>query len=173
MPNHHRRVVPLHGLCPSCRGSHDRLMPVGAAPDGSCAREYLVCDPCGTVWLSPSPRPLADPPGPEETAENLMELAQLEEVVPLFEPVEVEERCYENRDAVADPSQLAGSREADDGELMTCALTPADCADRGLEEPFEEAVDFLRRVYRQQQGDSEPSADGGTFYLTLSVEPPA
>lgn len=169
--SYRRRIVPDHGLCPSCHGEHDRLLPVGAAMNGTaCAREYLVCEPCGTVWLNPSPRSLAMPPGPEETAENLMELTRLEEVVPAIEPVEVEVYEDENRDAAA---EAAGRPDADEGALMTCALTPADCEDRGLEEPFEEAVDFLRRVYRQQHGDIEPSADGETLYLTLTTEPPA
>ena len=86
-----KRIVPDHGLCPSCRGEHDRLLPVGAAPDKtSCAREYLTCDDCATVWLSPSPRPIAAPPGPKETAETLRELTELDEVVPVFEPIEIE-----------------------------------------------------------------------------------
>lgn len=87
----HKRIMTVHGLCPHCRGEHDRLLPVGVGPRGHrCAREYLTCDTCGTAWLSPSPRPVVlDLPGPRETAESLMELSRLQEVTPVFEPVEV------------------------------------------------------------------------------------
>lgn len=168
MPYRRERVVPDHGLCPRCHGTHDRLLPVGAALDGTaCAREYLVCAPCGTVWLNPSPRPLAKPPGPQETADNLVELARLEEVIPAFEPVTVEVEAHADADADPDPPEDTDERSVE--VVMRTAITPAQRVDEGPLESFEEAVNHLRKHYRQQSD----SADGVTFLLTLSAEPPA